>query len=121
MMKVAGVVVIAWMVVGALVEVVPHADAAGITCGTVVSKLSPCASYLQKGGAASRPCCNGVRTLNAQARSKPDRQAACKCIKSLVTSIRGRNTYALASSLAGKCNVNLPYKLTPNFDCSIVR
>ncbi|KAL6954155.1 hypothetical protein U1Q18_047746 [Sarracenia purpurea var. burkii] len=116
-MKVVGTVVIVWMVVGAVV-VVPTTEAV-ITCGTVLSNLSPCINYLRKGGAASQPCCNGVQRLYGQAKTKADRQAVCKCVTSIAASIPGLN-YSFASSLAGKCGVKIAYKLTPNFDCSIV-
>ncbi|KAF7145301.1 hypothetical protein RHSIM_Rhsim04G0122300 [Rhododendron simsii] len=95
--KVAYVAVLMCMVVAA-----PHAEAA-ITCGQVVSSLSPCIAYLKSsGGAVPAPCCNGVKSLNNAAKTTPDRQTACKCIKSAAGGISGIN-YGLASSLPAKC------------------
>lgn len=110
--KVACVVVLMCMVVAA-----PHVEAA-ISCGQVVSSLSPCISYLRSsGGAVPAPCCNGVKSLNNVAKTTPDRQTACKCIKSAAVGISGIN-YGLVSSLPGKCGVNLPYQISPSTDCS---
>ncbi|KAF3667598.1 Non-specific lipid-transfer protein [Capsicum annuum] len=55
--------------------------------------------------------------LNGQATTTPDRQMACKCIKSAAEAISGINL-ALASALPSKCGVNLPYKISPSIDCS---
>ncbi|CAM8952442.1 unnamed protein product [Rhodiola kirilowii] len=55
---------------------------AAITCGSVAGALSPCISYLQRGGRVSRPCCGGVRRLVSSARTTCDRQTACRCLKS---------------------------------------
>ncbi|KAH7842734.1 hypothetical protein Vadar_008546 [Vaccinium darrowii] len=108
------------MVVMCMVVVAPHSEAA-ITCGTVVSTLAPCISYLKSGGGAvPAGCCNGIRSLNGAAKTTPDRQTACKCIKSAAGGISGIN-YSLASSLPGKCGVNLPYKISPSIDCTKVQ
>ncbi|KAI7748707.1 hypothetical protein M8C21_029965 [Ambrosia artemisiifolia] len=112
MMKVLFVMV-ACMVVSA-----PYTEAA-ITCGQVVSRLISCLPYLQNGGAPSAACCGGVKGLNSAAQSTPDRQAACNCLKSSYSSYPGIKP-GNAGSLAGKCGVNIPYKISPNTDCSTV-
>ncbi|KAJ4704248.1 Non-specific lipid-transfer protein [Melia azedarach] len=100
------------MVLGA-----PIAQAA-ITCGQVTSTLAPCIPYLRSaGGPVPPPCCSGVKSLNAAAVTTPDRQAACKCLKTAASSISGVN-YGLAAGLPGKCGVNIPYKISPSTDCS---
>ncbi|KAG5552826.1 hypothetical protein RHGRI_010810 [Rhododendron griersonianum] len=74
-----------------MVVAAPHVEAA-ISCGQVVSSLSPCISYLRSsGGAVPAPCCNGVKSLNNVAKTTPDRQTACKCIKSAAAGISGIN------------------------------
>ncbi|GFP87418.1 non-specific lipid-transfer protein [Phtheirospermum japonicum] len=93
----------------------PHAEAA-ITCARVLSGLSPCLVYLQRGGPVPPSCCDGVRSLNNDAPTTPDVQAACRCIKSLVPSAGANPTFV--NSLAGICHVNIPYKYSPSLDCS---
>ncbi|KAI8557066.1 hypothetical protein RHMOL_Rhmol05G0305500 [Rhododendron molle] len=110
--KVACVVVLMCMVVAA-----PQAEAA-ISCGQVVSSLTPCLSYLKgSGGAVPAACCNGVTSLRNAAKTTPDRQTVCNCLKSAATGISGLNL-GLASSLPGKCGLLLPIKIGPSIDCS---
>ncbi|XP_076914447.1 non-specific lipid-transfer protein-like [Bidens hawaiensis] len=105
------------VVVACMVVVAPYADAA-ITCGQVASKLAPCLGYLTKGGAVPPACCTGVKGLNSLASTTPDRQAACKCLKSAYSSsINAGN----AASLPGKCGVSIPYKISPSTDCTKVQ
>ncbi|GMN40562.1 hypothetical protein TIFTF001_009789 [Ficus carica] len=96
----------------------PLADA--LTCGQVSSSLAPCISYLRTGGTVPAACCNGIKSLNAAAKTTADRQAACNCIKSASKSINGIN-FSLAAGLPGKCGVSIPYKISPNTDCKSVK
>ncbi|KAL7000477.1 hypothetical protein U1Q18_001629 [Sarracenia purpurea var. burkii] len=57
------------------------------------------------------------RSLNNAARTTPDRQAACRCLKSSVGAVKGVNI-GLAGSLPGKCGVNIPYKISLQTDCT---
>jgi hypothetical protein len=109
-MKVACVVLMMCMIVA------PMADAA-ISCGQVSGALSPCIGYLRGGAGPSPACCAGVKRLNAAATTTPDRQAACNCLKSAAGAISGLNTGA-ASSLPGKCGVNIPYKISTSTNCA---
>ncbi|XP_074304481.1 non-specific lipid-transfer protein-like [Silene latifolia] len=88
-----------------------------LSCGQVTSSLSPCISYLQNKGGPSPGCCSGVRSLNSQAQTTPDRQTACNCLKKVAGSISGIN-YGLASGLPGKCGVSIPYTISPSTDCT---
>ncbi|KAL4561105.1 hypothetical protein LXL04_033267 [Taraxacum kok-saghyz] len=106
-------VVVACMVVSA-----PYANA--ISCGQVVSNLAPCLGYLNNGGDVPSGCCSGVSALNNAAKSTPDRQTACGCLKSAYAANSGINP-ANAASLPGKCGVNIPYKISPSTDCSKVQ
>nr|ALF00099.1 Pla a 3.02 allergen [Platanus x hispanica]CAL07989.1 lipid transfer protein [Platanus x hispanica] len=110
---------LACLLLACMVATAPHAEAA-ITCGTVVTRLTPCLTFLRSGGAVAPACCNGVKALNNDAKTTPDRQAACGCLKTASTSISGIQL-GNAASLAGKCGVNLPYKISPTIDCSKVK
>ncbi|TLP29480.1 non-specific lipid-transfer protein [Acinetobacter baumannii] len=106
-------VMMAFMVLSA-----PYTEA--ITCGEVISKLAPCLGYLRSGGPVPGACCNGVKGLNAAAKTTPDRKAACGCLKSAYSSNPGLKP-ANAAGLPGRCGVSIPYKISPNTDCSKVQ
>lgn len=108
--KVTSVVVVMCMVVLVGAE-------ASITCKQATKYLSPCYSYLEGGSGPSKSCCNGVKNLNSAAKSTSDRQATCKCLKSAASSLKGLSV-SNSKSLASKCGVNLPYKITPSLNCS---
>ncbi|KAK1561835.1 hypothetical protein Q3G72_001577 [Acer saccharum] len=113
--KLAACVVLMCMVMGA-----PIAQAA-ITCGQVTSSIAPCIPYLRSGtGAVPPACCSGVKTLAGAATTTPDRQAACKCLKSAASSISGLNSNA-AAGLPGKCGVSIPYKISTSTNCDSVK
>ena len=105
------------LLVLALVAVAaPRAESA-ISCGTVVSQLSPCIKYAQGQAPISPACCNGVKGLNAMAQTTPDRQQACACLKSASAGISGLNP-GLTAGIPSKCGVNIPYAINPSTDCS---
>uniref|UniRef100_A0A803R8U7 Non-specific lipid-transfer protein n=1 Tax=Cannabis sativa TaxID=3483 RepID=A0A803R8U7_CANSA len=112
----SSVVKVLCLVVLAMVVASPVVHAT-ITCGQVTSSLAPCLSYLKVGGAVPDGCCNGIKSLSGAAKTPADRQAACKCLKSAASSIKGVN-FNLASGLPGKCGVSIPYKISPSTDCS---
>ncbi|MCL7049338.1 hypothetical protein MKW94_010666 [Papaver nudicaule] len=104
------------VVLACMVVVAPYAAEGAISCGTVVSKVTPCIPYLQ--GAAFQPsCCAGLKSLLAATKATPDRQAACNCLKSAARAIPGIN-YGNAASLPSKCGVSVPYKFGPSTDCT---
>ncbi|KAE8662778.1 Non-specific lipid-transfer protein [Hibiscus syriacus] len=72
------------------------------------------------GGAVPPACCSGIKTLNGEAQTTPDRQAACNCLKSAAATITGINLN-LASGLPGKCGVSIPYQISPSTDCKSVK
>ncbi|QCE03166.1 non-specific lipid-transfer protein 1-like [Vigna unguiculata] len=112
-MKVGCIVAMVFMVV--VSAPIAHA----ITCGQVAGSVGPCIGYLQKGGAPSAGCCNGVKSLNAAAKTTADRRAACTCLKSLSKSISGINL-GLAASLPRKCGVSIPYTISPSTNCNTI-
>ncbi|GMI97221.1 ARABIDOPSIS THALIANA LIPID TRANSFER PROTEIN 1, lipid transfer protein 1, LIPID TRANSFER PROTEIN 1 [Hibiscus trionum] len=105
-----------------LVAAAPQAQGA-ITCGQVISNLAPCIAYVRSngaGGGVPAPCCNGIRSLNNAARTTPDLQSACNCIKGVAAGIPGIN-FGLTNRLPGMCGVNIPYKISPTTDCKSVK
>ncbi|KAK8709572.1 hypothetical protein V6N13_060587 [Hibiscus sabdariffa] len=99
----------------------PVAAEAAVTCSDVVKHLLPCVSYIQNGGQPAAQCCNGVKTLFGGAQTKADRQNVCRCIKSAVNGIPYSSfNLGNAASLPNKCNLHLPYKISPSTDCNKV-
>ncbi|XP_026457123.1 non-specific lipid-transfer protein-like [Papaver somniferum] len=107
-------VLLAFMVVSA-----PYAAEGALTCGQVASKMTPCLGFLL-GNPMSPGCCPGVKGLLAMAKSTPDRQAACNCLKGAAKSMSGINM-AKAAALPKQCGVNIPYQISPATDCAKVK
>ncbi|KAK7294858.1 hypothetical protein RJT34_17755 [Clitoria ternatea] len=92
-----------------------------LPCGQVQYSVASCFGYLRgSGGPIPRACCNGIKTLNSEAKTTPDRQGVCTCLKSVVSRFPGLNPAKLAA-LPADCGVNLPYKVSPSIDCSTVK
>jgi hypothetical protein len=106
--------VVALAVVAALLA---SEASAGITCGQVGSSIAPCVSYATGKGPLTTNCCNGVRRLNNAASTSADRQAACRCLKSLARSIKQLNMGAVAG-IPAKCSVAVPFPLSLSTDCN---
>ncbi|CAJ1811511.1 unnamed protein product [Sphenostylis stenocarpa] len=114
LLKVTCMVVVLMVGLG---EIIPLAEAA-IPCGTVQFTLASCIAFLRgPGGPVPAACCNGVKSLNNQAKTTADRQGACTCLKNTALAIPGLNLRSLAT-LPSNCGVNLPYKISPSIDCS---
>ncbi|KAK4280350.1 hypothetical protein QN277_011984 [Acacia crassicarpa] len=113
LVKVACVVVMCVALVGA-----PLAEA--ITCGQVVSRVTPCISYIQRGGAPSPGCCNGIRSLAGAARTTADKQTVCNCLKLTATQVPGYNDRN-AQAITSLCRVNVPYKISTSTNCARIR
>ncbi|XP_030519854.1 non-specific lipid-transfer protein 1-like [Rhodamnia argentea] len=111
---------LACVLLACMVAAAPAARAA-VTCGQVTGAMTPCIPYARSGaGPVPATCCNGIRSLNSAARTTPDRQAACKCLKSVSGSISGLN-YGVVAGLPGKCGVSIPYKISPSTNCDSVK
>ncbi|KAI7743270.1 hypothetical protein M8C21_017942 [Ambrosia artemisiifolia] len=100
-----------------MVASAPYAVDGAVTCQTVVTSLTPCATYLTRGGPVPPSCCSGINSLYRAATTITDRQTACRCMEQAAGMVPGINLNA-ASSLPGKCGVNIPYKISPTTDCS---
>ncbi|PIA32470.1 hypothetical protein AQUCO_04500227v1 [Aquilegia coerulea] len=102
-----------------LVVSAPSAEA--MTCDFVFSKLFPCLNYISgSGGPVPSPCCAGIKSLNAAAKSTPDRKTACSCLTQAAKGVNGLNIKLIAS-IPNKCRVHIPFTLSPSTDCSKVR
>uniref|UniRef100_A0A7N2M451 Non-specific lipid-transfer protein n=1 Tax=Quercus lobata TaxID=97700 RepID=A0A7N2M451_QUELO len=101
-----------------MIAIVPIAQAT-ITCTQVSNNVLQCVTYLRGTGASPPPanCCQGVKNLNGMAKSTPDRQSACNCLKTAASEISGLNP-TLAANLPKNCGVNIPYKISTSTDCS---
>ncbi|XP_026459142.1 non-specific lipid-transfer protein 5-like [Papaver somniferum] len=108
-------VVLAFMVVAA-----PYAAEGTLSCDQVTGTVRPCLGYLL-GGDLSPDCCPGVIDLHDMAETTADRQAACVCLKKAAMFFMTRIKKANAFALPGKCGVTIPYKFTPDFDCTKVK
>ncbi|VAI30233.1 unnamed protein product [Triticum turgidum subsp. durum] len=91
---------------------------AALSCGQVDSKLAPCVAYVTgRASSISKECCSGVQGLNGLARSSPDRKIACRCLKSLATSIKSINM-GKVSGVPGKCGVSVPFPISMSTNCN---
>ncbi|KAF5762699.1 putative plant lipid transfer protein/Par allergen [Helianthus annuus] len=106
------------MMVAFMVVVAPYAEA--LSCSDVVSKLSPCINYLQNGGSVPTACCNGVKGLNAAAKSTADKKTACGCMKNAYHSMSGIKAN-IALGLPKKCGVHIPYKISMSTNCNNIK
>ncbi|KAH0642506.1 hypothetical protein KY290_034090 [Solanum tuberosum] len=91
---------------------------ATLTCNTVYTTLEPCLGYVLGGGlSVPSECCSGIKSLLNGARTIADRQSACKCIKSVVSS-SSSVPVSRAAKLPGICKANVPFNISPHVDCS---
>lgn len=104
MTKIVGLVLVAMVLVGS--------EEAAISCGTVASKLVACVQYLKSGKPSpfANGCCNGVKALNSMARNVADRQAACRCMKQQIATVKPKPQFIAA--LPRTCGVNLGYPIS---------
>ncbi|CAH9101191.1 unnamed protein product [Cuscuta epithymum] len=119
--KMMAVKSVACMAILCMLVAAPSAEAA-LTCGTVISKLAPCVSYVKGAGAAPPPgaCCAAIKALSAAATTTADRQAACNCLKSAAKAYTGGQLSRI-SSVPGKCNVNIGYALSTSTNCASIK
>ncbi|KAF3654337.1 putative pleiotropic drug resistance protein 1-like [Capsicum annuum] len=94
---------------------------ATVTCSTVYSNLEPCLSYVLGGGLnVPSECCSGLKSLLSTARTKSDLQSACNCVKSVASRATGVQINR-AAKIPGICEANIPFKISPNVDCSKIK
>ncbi|KAF3630107.1 Non-specific lipid-transfer protein 8 [Capsicum annuum] len=93
------------------------ASESAITCGTVISTIRPCFSYLQGvGGKPPQTCCAGCKSLASATSSAADRQAACTCLKNASQNVK--INAQLAQSLPKNCGISLSFPISNTVDCT---
>lgn len=92
---------------------------AAITCGTVAGSVASCIPYVQHRVQTPPPgCCSGLHSIDSAARTTPDRQTVCACLKFVAGNIPGAD-YAVINGLIVRCGITtVPYKFSPSLDCS---
>jgi hypothetical protein len=104
------------LVVALLAALLVSEASAAITCEHVGSNLVACLPYATSRGTLILGCCNGVRSLDGAASTSANRQVACRCIKTLTSTISGLDLGAI-SGLLNKCGVSEPITISPSTDC----
>ncbi|KAG6433338.1 hypothetical protein SASPL_104948 [Salvia splendens] len=107
------------LVAAAFIAAIASPSEAAIGCGAVVSYLKPCLPYLTGKGPLGE-CCGGINGLYGSAKTTPDKQSVCNCLKSLASSYPDADLDK-AAGLPGQCGVNIPYTISPSTDCSEVQ
>jgi hypothetical protein len=103
------------LVVALLAALLVSEASAVITCEQVGSNLVSCLPYTTGRGKLTPGCCSTVHSLNSAASTSADRQAVCRCIKSLASTISALDLGAI-SSLPDKCGVSVPIPISPSTD-----
>uniref|UniRef100_A0ACD5VSL4 Uncharacterized protein n=1 Tax=Avena sativa TaxID=4498 RepID=A0ACD5VSL4_AVESA len=93
---------------------------AAMSCSAVYSTLMPCLQFVQQGGTPARGCCTGIKDLLDQANNTPDRRTICGCLKNVANGASGGPYIDRAAALPSKCNVALPYKISPSVNCNSI-
>nr|XP_009778826.1 PREDICTED: uncharacterized protein LOC104228120 [Nicotiana sylvestris] len=88
-----------------------------LSSDTVYSSLQPCIGYVLGGGTLPPECCSGLKSLISIAKTRPDRQSFCSCAKGAASSTTPEEL-ARANGLAGRCHARVPFKISPDMDCS---
>ena len=98
----------------------PATVRAAISCSAVYSTLMPCLPFVQSGGTVPRGCCTGIQSLLTAANNTPDRRTICGCLKNVANGASGGPYITRAAALPSKCNVSLPYKISPTVNCNSI-
>ncbi|KAI3449266.1 hypothetical protein Pfo_005931, partial [Paulownia fortunei] len=91
------------------------------SCTTIDSKLVSCVTYIEGHimVGPSSACCAGVEAIVAEATTKKDQVAICKCLKVALVQLGNLVVLDRFSDLPKECGI--PIILPPidkNFDCS---
>ena len=115
---VRGVLSLLSLVALVAIIVTPRGTESAITCGTVVTGISPCLVYVEGRGPLTPGCCNSIRSLFATAaKTTRDLQTACNCLKAVARGTRGLDL-GLVAGVPAKCGVNIPFPIKLSTDCS---
>nr|XP_009618455.1 non-specific lipid-transfer protein 1-like [Nicotiana tomentosiformis]XP_016450818.1 PREDICTED: non-specific lipid-transfer protein 1-like [Nicotiana tabacum]AHB86570.1 non-specific lipid-transfer protein LTP1.1 [Nicotiana tabacum] len=91
-----------------------------VTCDTVINSLRSCLGYVIGGGIVPSECCNGLKSLLIVARTTADHQSACKCLKSIDSGVT-REEFSRVASIPRICKAKVPFKISPDVDCSKIK
>ncbi|KAI5655147.1 hypothetical protein M9H77_32334 [Catharanthus roseus] len=105
-----------WLALLCMVAIAATPGAEALTCAQVTGAVRPCIPYLTSNVALPPTCCGGIKSLLSQAKTTPDRQTACNCLKTAARAFP--INLAKAAALPGQCGVNIPYKISPSTDCT---
>ena len=119
--KMAGVMKLACLVLACMIVAGPITANAALTCGTVNSNVAPCIGYITQGGPLPRACCTGVSKLNSMARTTPDRQQACRCLKTAASALGPSLNAGRAAGIPKACGVSVPFPISTNTNCNNVK
>ncbi|CAN8287266.1 unnamed protein product [Cochlearia groenlandica] len=114
----AGLMKLACMVLAFMIISGPITSNAALTCGMVNGNVAACIGYLTQGGPLSRACCAGVANLNSMARTTPDRQQACRCLKSTTNALGPSLNAGRAAGIPKACGVNVPFPISTSTNCN---
>ncbi|PQM40266.1 non-specific lipid-transfer protein 1-like [Prunus yedoensis var. nudiflora] len=97
----------------------PYVINATVTCGQVVTLLTPCIPFGVFGGTVPPECCAGIKGLHDAQNTAEDRRTACSCIQQGAALIPGID-YDRINTLGDRCGSPCPYKVYPSTNCSEV-
>ncbi|OIT38482.1 PREDICTED: non-specific lipid-transfer protein 1-like [Nicotiana attenuata] len=91
-----------------------------LSCDTVCSSLQPCIGNVLGGGTLPPEWCSGLKPLISIAKTRPDRQSFCLCATGAASSATPEEL-GRTNGLAGRCHARVPFKISPDMDCSKVK
>ncbi|KAB2607227.1 non-specific lipid-transfer protein 1-like [Pyrus ussuriensis x Pyrus communis] len=97
----------------------PYTVNATVTCGQVVTLLTPCIPFGVFGGDVPPDCCAGIKGLHDIQNTAEDRRTACSCIQKGAAMIPGLD-YDRVNTLGDRCGSPCPYTVYPSTNCSEV-
>ncbi|WZZ09562.1 hypothetical protein YC2023_095483 [Brassica napus] len=107
------------LLVVTLLMVIAYHEGEAIQCSQITMYLAPCLSYVKGGGNPPPPCCAGLNNLKSSAPGRPDKQAACQCLKNVANAISGFNDDN-AKQLPAKCGVSVGVPFSKSVDFALI-
>nr|GME04947.1 non-specific lipid-transfer protein 1-like [Ipomoea batatas] len=100
--------------------VMPPWAEAQISCSDIINSLLPCMNYVLVGGSIPEECCKAMKSIVNNLKTKVDRQSACECMKAGVSRLTADQLNRV-QAIPGYCKVGVPFKISPDVDCSAVQ
>ncbi|CAN8238159.1 unnamed protein product [Cochlearia groenlandica] len=117
----AGQMKLACLFLACMIVAGPITSTAALTCGQVNKNMAACIGYLTQRGPLPRACCTGVANLVSLARTTPDRQQTCRCLKGVVNALGPRLNFGHAASIPKECGVIVPFPINTINNCNNVK